>query len=466
MPGSGKAKSKYRAKMNNAIEEEEEKEFEKKLSAVITREEIEEFWTVARQGDIEKTNHIIKKHAEAHGVRIPEHFERQLRNWNGENAYSQIKKIDGAKYALEIIEHIHNAIPLSIKGFEIERERDTVYWTRESDRKTFKLYIPISKETQDLEPAAGDLAKRVIFSMLKFGYHRKTADPGPILFKELLETLGMIETSQEQRKRIKRYCEASAYTHMTVRQKNEKDKEILFKYVPFFKKFTWSGNLENNAKIYPVFNEHFERLLIEENISQYIFLFNKRLKPLPQATDRDRLAQDNFRMLMGLPAQRIRMRNWLSKYGQFTETELETKSLKYIKEFVNKNFALAQKDGLLQHYQIQKLRNKPKYLNQVINIFPVKPKKISTTRELTPEEIETVERFIELAYNTTNLYSTTPEELNQEYVENYIRKHGREIVEQALGNMENEIDDPFYEGAEGPLAHFWSFLQEHRDNKK
>jgi len=380
----------FRHKLN---EEEEERLFYDLLYSKMNKvERLNLFWPYPYKdkNDRERLKEV-RKFAANYQIELPITIKRQLRTWTGSDRYKQMKKSRGSKYSVNLIDHIQKVIPLSIKALNFTFDNHSLKWKRESDGKEFTFYLPIDKK-DIMKPASGDLAKRVILNTFRFAIARRTYDPGPITYAEFLDNLGESSASQIVRQRIKDICESCAFTSMTIRKKDEKGEEIYFRHTPFFKNFIWEGKLDNEAVIYPVINEQFERMLIEEDFKGYIWFADERLKRLPKGmTARDRLAQDQFKMFLGLPVVRFIMRNWLYRFGQFTDTKIMKLKLADIKEFVNKNIILAKEDGLIDHFKIQRLQKKSRYLDQIIYIYPsksVSPKKILTEKE--KEEIEEI----------------------------------------------------------------------------
>jgi len=354
-------------------EEDEEKRFYRILFSQMSEPEKLKLFPSMVEPSKEKLQELLKI-AESYQLELPRNLKRKLKEWTGPDTYEQIKKKQGSKYTFSLVEHIQNVFPLSLKGFDFSYDKRSIKWKRESDEKEFTLCLPIEKK-DIMKPASGDFAKRTITAIFKFAVERKTYDPGPILFKDFLDLLGESRASQEKRKRIKDICESCAFTSMTIRKMNEKGKEIYFRHTPFFKDFLWQGGFDYEAIIYPVINERFERMLIEENLSGYVWIDDERLKRLPKGmTDRDRLAQDQFKMIMGFPVIRFIMKNWLYKFGQFTDTEIKKLKLLKIKEFVNKNITLAKEGLLLERVKIHKFQKKERYLRQVIFLYPAKSK--------------------------------------------------------------------------------------------
>jgi len=380
-------------------EEEEEMQFYELLYSKMTRDEkLDLFYPGRDKNDIQRLKEV-KQYAEFYQLELPNNIKRQLRQWKGKDKYENLKKTKGSKYAVELIEHIQKVFPLSLKGFDFSFDRNSIKWKRESDGKEFTLHLPIEKK-DIMKPASGDLAKRVVMTIFRFAMARKTHDPGPIKLREFLGFLGELRASQLKRKRIKDICESCAFTSMTIRKINEKGKEVYFRHTPFFKDFIWQGGFDYEAIIYPVINERFERMLIEEGITRYIWLNDDRLKRLPKGmTERDRLAQDQFMMLLGLPVVRFIMKNWLYRFGQFTDTEILKMKLMDIKNFVNKNISLAKENRLIKKAEIHKFQKKEKYLNQVIQIYPEEPKLPAKEKTaLTPNERKEVKKIISWLY--------------------------------------------------------------------
>lgn len=387
----------------------------------------------------------IKMFAAKYQLELPDNLKRGLRYWRGQDAFTQMKKASGAKYMTDFVIRVHDHIPLSLKGYETKKTDTSIQWVK--DDKTIEFIL--GKFDEDLKPAAGDTAKRVLYAFIRFARWRKTLDPGPIEFRELLEILGISGCSQQQRLRIKNYCKSFERCSLIVTKYDKKGRESYHRYAPFFKGFIWDGVLGLDSKIFPIFNEEFERMAFEENIAPYVWLDDKRLKPLKKATDRDRVAQDNFRMIQGIPKQTIYMRTFLYKFGQFTKTEILKMSLANIRDFVNKNVQLAREDSLIEDIKIQRFRKKEKYLNQIISIYPPSPEPHPESykkRELTDEDYEKIDEFTcRLDKMNVEDYAKIDKKTTYEQLENCAKAGNLDCIEAAF----DEVD---YEGAEYDLV--------------
>ena len=313
----------------------------------------------------------IKDIAQAHGLPLPESIARKLRTWEGKDSFQEIKKLAGMKQETHLNDLIHDYVPVTVRGFtKIEKKGIIEYTRRIGDKE-----ITIFSKRPDFTPVAGDLVKRLFMGTCLFANQRGTHDPGPIKFREILELVGKLDASQPARERIKNYLESFAYGGIEIRKRDDRGKEIYFRYAPFFVDFIWDGGLDFSAKIYPVFNERIFQMLLEENILQYVWIDRPRFRGLPGLTDRDCLCQDMFKKKLGLRECYRKMRKWLHEYGEFTDARLKKLSLGEIKDFVNRNFSRAVSDDLVIEFKIRRYQNKKAYLNQTIWWRPGKAKK-------------------------------------------------------------------------------------------
>jgi len=428
-------------------EEEKCKFYEILFVKMNNAERLEIFWPheSGYEKDDKKELTQISGYAEKYDLELPTSIKRELKQWTGKDRHKQLMKSQGSKYAMNLIDHIQRVIPLSIKGLDCSFDDHSLKWKRESDGKEFTFYLPIDKQNI-MKPATGDLAKRVVLNVFRFAIARRTHDPGPITFEEFLDNLGEKNASQSTRQRIMDICKSCAFTSMTITKKNEKGQEIYFDHTPFFKRFIWKGKLDHKAIIYPIINEQFEKMLIEENLNGYIWFADERLKRLPKGMDaRDRIAQDQFKAIQGFPVIRFIMRNWLYKFGQFTDTEILKRGLTEIKEFVNKNVALAKESKLIERVKIQRFQKKESYLNQVIWIYPIKPTWPKKEKiKLTTAEQGEVKDIIDWLYEIgVEDYADIARETIKEYLEN-IAKHGYLDCLRAARETVEDYADPDY----------------------
>ncbi|MBA7662198.1 hypothetical protein ES703_70224 [subsurface metagenome] len=360
-----------------------------------------------------KRDLLALKCAGEFNLQLPLSIKRRLRSWKGPDSYKELKKAPGYKSPIAAAERIHAQFPLSLRGFKKHVGPEITSFKRTIGNKTVAIWI-----ASGLMVPAGDLPKRLFHGIAMFAAQRKTMDPGPIKFQELLDRINELPCPQHQRRRVYEICSAMAKSMISVTVSNKKGEEIGFDHAPFFKRFIWEGGLDLSARIFPIFNEEIPSFLIDEGLGRYIWIEAKRLRKLPGMTARDRLAQDQFKMLMGIPSIKFKMRTWLQKFGQFTETRLKTKSLSYLRGFVNKNFERAERDFLIVNYEIRGLHKKESYLDQVIWFQPAKLRPRKERIELTNEELEELEEI------TTWLYEAGREdgsELYYETIEDYLK---------------------------------------------
>ena len=359
---------------DQAIEEEREEEaqFFKMLRGKLTIKECGEIEAYSGMTEEEEKARLtkIKQYAEIHYLHLPPAIDRELRTWEGDNTYKKLKQTAGEKYEMDMFARLCDQVPLSLQGLEKIEEPSRTLWRKKIGNREITIW---RGKPKGQSAASGDLAKRVFLGTYRFAKHRKTIDPGPIEFRELLEMLNLLECSQEQRDRIKDYLEAFAQSGIQIREVNAKGKEIFFDYAPLYKRFTWIGGTEYAARIFPVFNEECIKMIKSSARSQYLWQDDARLRRLPGLTDRDRLAQDKFKMAQGFPAVRIGMGKWLLSFGQLDGPALYKMSLPQIRAFVNKNFLQAKSDGMVDRYKIVAFREKKKYLKQIITFIPMPP---------------------------------------------------------------------------------------------
>ena len=453
-------------------EQEEDDLFYKRLHAAIGEEEACNLYATGRFTEREMLGEF-QRLAKRHQLELPTSIKRQLRRWKGQDRYKQLKKSKGSKYDISLIEEIQRVIPLSLKGFDFSFGKSSVKWKRESDNKEFTLYLPIDK-AGIMRPAVGDLAKRVIMATFRFAVARRTRDPGPITFEQFLDILGERRASQEKRKRIKDICESCAHTSLEIRRTHDKKKgqEGYFRYTPFFKDYIWKGDYDFSAIIYPVINERFERMLVEENLSRYIWFEDARLQRLPRGmTDRDRLAQDQFKMFLGLPVIRFRMRNWLVRFGQFVDKEIRRFTLADIKEFVNKNVVLAREGGLVERVRIHKYQKKETYLAQTISIYPAAVRMAKARCKLSIQEQQEVAEITDWLYEVgVEDYAEIDRKAVEEYIRNAAEYGYLPCLHEAYEMVEGYEDADYPVDEQGDYANrpmkFWLAYQACRSRRK
>lgn len=410
---------------------------------------------------------LAEKYAKEYQLELPERIKRRLKQWKGPNSYNKLKEAAGFKLAVEIEDRIHAQFPLSIEGFKKHVDQDITSFKKTDEDKEITIWIA----TGFIAPT-GDLPKRLFRGIAMFGSQRRTADPGPIELRELLDRVGEMPCPQHLRQRIYDICSAMAKSGISVIKKDKKGKETGFNVAPFFKQFIWDGGLGLNARLYPIFNERIFNLLLEENLARYFWIPAKRLKRARGLTARDRLAQDQFRMLLGILMIRFKMRNWLRKFGQFTEIELKTKSLPYIREFVNKNFKQAEKEGLILERQIKNFHKKSEYLDQVISFQPAKAELPKEKVKLTDEELEEVQEIADWLDEVSGEdYAEIEGSTILEYLMNAAEAGNLDCIRKAYEKTEEEGPEPDYpvneeRRWEGRPMYFWGMYQSLRDEKK
>jgi hypothetical protein len=401
---------------------------------------------------------------------LPKRIKRRLRHWTGPDSYDALKKAPGYKSAVEIENRINVQFPLSIEGFKKHVDQEITSFKKTSEDKEITIWIA----TGFIAPT-GDLPKRLFRGIAMFSSQRRTADPGPIKLRELLDRVGEIPCPQHLRQRIYEICKALAKSGISVIKKDEKGRETGFNVAPFFKQFIWDGGLNLNARLYPIFNERIFNLLIEENLTRYFWIPAKRLKRARGLTARDRLAQDHFRMLMGILFQRTKMRNWLYKFGQFTKTEILKAPLSNIREFVNKNFGLAENDGLILDYKIKSFHKKSEYLEQTILFWPAQAKPAKEKLKLTNGELEEVRKIADWLYKVgVEDHAEIGHDRVLAHLMNAAEAGNLDCIKEALyetlefGVDEDGIISPVNEDMqwEGRPMHFWGIYQNCKDDKK
>lgn len=402
------------------------------------------------------------------------YFEKvqRRREWSGKHSYDSLIKTKGSKYPYQFIAEIHEMIPLSIKGFDVEYGNESTTWRKKIGPKRYEFTIPVGKKTAGMKPAAGNLAKNTVKTFFRFAIWRGTPDPGPIMFKDFLELLGQSNCSMETRKRIKRYCEACAKTIMDIRGYSKKGRENYFRITPFFKDVYWTGECELTAKVYPVINDRFTKMLTDEGLNQYIYFLDRFLKPQKELTDRDAMAQDIFKLYGGLshPVVFGSVKNFLFKFGQFTEKDLKNKSLKRIKGFVNKAFSQAKANKTIFSFRIRNYRTREKYLNQPITFYPEKPEIPKEKARLSPETRREIDYIAEAIYEIASgegIY--TDFETEKLYMLNAARHGYMDCIKQAYHTVshqyipEEPIDD--YGNYQNSIMLFWDIYNDCKSMK-
>ena len=271
--------------------------------------------------------------------------------------------------------------------------------------------------------------------------------------------------------RIRDLCLAISYSSITVKTKDKNGELIHSDHAPFFKRFIWDGKLNLDARIFPILNEELFKLLIDEELTQYVWIPIERLRSDRKLTARDRLAQDQFRMLASIPIIKFKMMNWLYKFGQFTETEILKATLSNIREFVNKSFEQAKNDGLILNHKIKRLYKKSEYLNQIIFFWPAKAKPPKEKIELTKEDLKEIREFAEWLYEVgVEDYADIEEDKVLEYVMNAAETGNLDCIRKAYEETEDYGPGPDYpvdeEGNwQSRAQFFWTQYQSCRDAK-
>ena len=414
-----------------------------------------------------KRDLMALKCAGEYDLQLPLSIKRRLRSWKGPESYEELKKAKGYKSPVEIEKIIHDRFPLSIKGFKKTVGPEFTSYTRKIGDKEIRLII-----ASDLIVPAGDLPKRIFRGIAMFSSQRKTLDPGPIEYKELLDRIGELPCSQSYMQRIRDLCLAIRYSGITVNRKDKNGELIHSDYAPFFKRFIWEGKLDLNARIFPILNEEFFKLLIDEELTPYIWIPIKRLKPDRKLTARDRLAQDQFRMLLGISFQRTKMRNWLRKFGEFTDAKITHLTLEELRNFVIKNFDQAKDSGFILDYQIKSFHKKSKYLDQIIYFNPAQAKLPKEKVKLTNEELEEIQEIANWLDEVSGEdYGRIEGDTILEYLMNAAEAGNLECIRTAYKETEDsgpESDYPVDEDSEyenRPMF-FWRIYQSCRDAKK
>lgn len=408
---------------------------------------------------------LAEKYAKEYQLELPERIKRKLKQWTGPDSHKKLKEATGYKEPMKVAQTIHDRFPLSIKGFKKVVGPEFTSLTRKVGNKEIKIVV-----ASELMVPAGDLPKRIFRGIAMFSSQRKTLDPGPIEYRELLDKIGELPCSESYMKRIRDLCLATAYSNITIKTKGKNGQLIHWDHAPLFKRFIWDGDVDLKARIFPILNEEFKSL-IEDNLPQYVWIPTKRLQPDRRLTARDRLAQDQFRMLTGIPLQKIKMRNWLHKFGEFTDRNLEVKSLPYIREFVNKSFEQAKNDGLILNHKIKRLYKKSEYLNQIIFFWPAKAKAPKEKIELTKEDLEEVREFADWLYEIgVEDYADIEEDKVLEYVMNAAEAGNLDCIRKAYEETEDYGPEPEYPVDEdrewqSRAQFFWDQYQSCRDAK-
>ncbi len=176
-------------------------------------------------------------------------------------------------------------------------------------------------------------------------------------------------------------------------------------------------------------------------------------------------------MLLGIPFQRTKLRNWLYKFGQFTEIEILKATLFNIREFVNKNFELAENDGLILDKKIKSFHRKSDYLDQLISFHPAKAELPKEKVRLTEEQLEELEWFTAwLNEITVEDHGETEGETIEKYLMNAAEAGHLDCIRKAYEKTEEEgpeADYPVNEEREyeNRPMYFWRIYKDCRDDK-
>ena len=412
-------------KQNKEIRKQEEEDFMREL-VNRTSPKCRELETVATQPTEMLYCQAIEKLAESYQLELPENIKRKLRHWEGKDSFAMIKRNMGMKTGSGFISWIHNLIPLSLKGYTESIEAGARVWKQKTERGEKILYITEPKP--DTKPAYGDLPKRAIKCICHLAAKRETLSPGPIKFRDLLEMLGELNCSQDTRRKIRDYIKSFAKCGMEIQEIDKQGKQVYYRYTPFLYDFIWDGKLEFDATIFPYINPRLFVMVQEENLVQYNYIENVGKKELPGMTDRDALALDMFTRIRGFPAQNIGMRKFLYDFGQFPIQKLQTMGLKQIRDWVNKVIRMAKETDKVTDIKVRYFRDKKKYLDQTITIFPKKWHKDS--QSLSGEDklnIQEVAEWIKL----TEHYVHKPQEEIEGQLANYSKLIGIDAIMEA-----------------------------------
>lgn len=411
---------------------------------------------------------LTEKYAKEYQLPLPERVKRRLKKWSGPDSYKELKKAMGYKSPKKVEQIIHDRFPLSIKGFKKIVGPEFTSYTRKIGNKEVKMVIA----TELITPPAGDLPKRLFRGIAMFSSQRKTLDPGPIEYRELLDKIGELHCSESYMERIRDQCLAISYSSITVKTKDKNGELIHSDHAPFFKRFIWDGKLDLNARIFPILNEELFKLLIDEELTQYIWIPVKRLQPDRKLTARDRLAQDQFRMLTGLPITRFKMRNWLRKFGEFTDTKIIHLTLEELRNFVNKSFEQAKNDGFILDHEIKRFYKKSEYLDQVISFWPAKAKAPKEKIKLTKGDLKEVREIADWLYEIgVEDYADIEQDRVLGYVMNAAEAGNLDCIRKAYEETEDYGPGPDYPVDEDSrewqsrAAFFWDQYQSCRDAK-
>jgi len=406
-------------------------------------ERLEIFWPheSGYERDDKKELTQISGYAEKYGLELPTSIKRELKQWKGEEKYMVLRKAKGYKSHVDLEDRIQLQIPLSLKGFKKTKGETLSFFTKRIGNKEITIWIPTMI---DEKLPTRDIAKRAFKGICMFASQRNTPAPGPITLGELLDRIGEFNCRKEQRLRIMEFCDSFSKSGIQIKRFDKLGEKDCWDTTPFFSRFIWNGKLDLDVQIWPIFNMEVYNMLADWNLRQYLWNPVERLKRLKGLDDRDRLLQDNFRLLQNLPCMKIRIKKLLIEKAQFTEMQLLKMNLESIKKFVNKNLNFAVTDGTLKGFDVQRFQKKSEYLNQIITLHPVKVECGRFDKPLTSEQATKIKELATKLYEIgLEDYATIREETLLGYLENMARADRLDCAEQALEEIE-DYEDPDY----------------------
>jgi len=387
-------------------------------------------------------------------------FGIQLTNlsaeWTGEKSVEAILRRPGFQEAITIYERVLYQTPLRGDGFIQTETADGVIWEKQLGRR--RLQLKTAKIT------GGDIARRTFHALVILARERQTDKPGPILFEEVLKLIGQENCNQEERERIREYLLAAEKTSLTVIETDPKTKKnIWHDYAPLLKRFKWEGGTEGGAKLFPIFNEQFPQ--VWQATKQYVYIPADRMRGLPRGrTEREHYVLDFFRLRLGMPCIKRKMKAFLLDDAQLSEDTLKEWGIKKIKKMVSDWFELAKSEGLVREYLIDESGGRREYLEQIIRYYPTK----GTAPRIYPKETEIrrlVNDIIEWIYNPDNKqYVKTLEKQSRQELRGAIRSlgvdHVREVWERTGEEREGEGDEysPWLPGTSRYMD-FWNLIK-------
>lgn len=386
---------------------------------------------------------------------------------------TQLEKTGGFKMPVNLFERIREQFPLSLDGFELEKEEGSIrIWTRKYMGSTKKIILEGAPANS--RPSEGDLPKRITDGIYYLFQKNLNLSVGPIRFRNLLNIIGMPRASQYQRQKINDHLDNLKHSSLEIIQINEKGQEEYKSWAPLFKFFKLEGGLRDNAELYYVFNEYFAEQL--NDLDVFTWVPKKRLKANKELTDRGRTLQDYLRQFRFYHTIKKNMKEFLINICQMRQLEKKW-PLEKIKKFLRKNLEYAKnKEGTIKGYKIKDYRKKSDYLKQTITIFPKKAKR-ETGRSLNydlnnPEIQEWLDNYFNWAYSPqSKQYIKNPEEEERQQFENVIGAHGfllvKDCVERVFENCENWYPDYEYDGISQSLhTKIWECIKSKIEQKK